>query len=280
MTGVAYDSVETWRLYSAEGSIKQRMRPNVGMAQQMARDVMSSSWWRMLPYRPQVRFEIDDHVDSDGMTTSGIRPEDGEFLPTSWLLELHEQRATERSVLHELAHVMAPRLERNADGSIGFVSYHGPGFAGPYVEMLQRFSRREDPAPLFEAMADFEVHVPGPAEWRERQAASLALERGVLAGDEPEPVRKPPLLGSIVKTSREERGWHRLSSRAGSARASRLSAVSRTRSLCPEDQVTPRWLFESRSCWIPTRSSWSTCNQQGRHTVVETPEATSSAACR
>ena len=49
--------------------------------------------------------------------------------------------------------------------------------------------------------------MPGPAEWRAQQAASLELERAVKTGAEPEPDRVPPFLGTILRRSREERGW-------------------------------------------------------------------------
>lgn len=203
---MAFDSVETWRLYSAEASVRQRMRSDTAAAQRIARAVMESGWWRMLPYRPEVRIELGGH--SEGiMVASHVSPEDGELLPRSWLLSLHPDRATERTILHELAHTIAPRLCRNPDGTSSYLTSHGPGHAGAYVEMLRRFARHEDPQPLFEAMAHFDVNVPTPDAWREQLTISLEIEQAILAGEEPAPERALPYLGSILKRGREERGW-------------------------------------------------------------------------
>lgn len=99
----------------------------------------------MLHYRPRVRIELGGHSESI-MVASHVSPEDGEVLPKSWLLSLHPERATERTILHELAHTIAPRLCRNPDGTTSYLTSHGPGHAGPYVEMLQLFSATRVPS--------------------------------------------------------------------------------------------------------------------------------------
>ena len=203
---MAFDSVETWRLYSAEASIKQRTQSSPNAAQALADRVMGSAWRRMLPYGPRVRIELGGHSEG-GMVASHVSPEGGELLPNSWLISLHPDRATERTILHELAHTIAPRLGRAPDGTTSFLTHHGPGYVGAYVEMLQRFSKHENPQLLFDAMADFQVAVPAPDAWREQLLISLEIERAILAGDEPEPDRRLPFLGSILKLGREAHGW-------------------------------------------------------------------------
>lgn len=204
---MAYDSLETWRLYEAEASVKQQMRPDTTVARQIAREIMASSWWRMLPYRPaQVRIETAGRKEN-GMVVSHIVPQDREFLPESWLFSLHPARATERTVLHELAHVMTARLALDTNSDLSRVGFHGAAFAGPYVEMLQRFSRRDDPEPLFEAMHDYGVQVPAPGDWREQLVTSLGLEQAVLSGHRPVPVVVPPVLALLIRQGRASHGW-------------------------------------------------------------------------
>jgi transcriptional regulator with XRE-family HTH domain len=203
---MVFDSVETWRLYAAEASVKQRMWSNSGSARRIADEVMNSAWWRMLPYQPRVRIESGGHSEGN-MVASHVSPEGGELLPDSWLFSLHPDRATERTVLHELAHTIAPRVGRSDDGATSYLTYHGVWYIGAYVEMLHEFSQHEDPRPLLDALAHFQVEVPEPGAWRVALATSLEIERDVLARREPEPGRTPLALGSVLRLGRKERGW-------------------------------------------------------------------------
>lgn len=199
------DSVETWRLYSAEASIRQRMPSNYDRARLIARQITSSAWWRMLPERPTtIDIELGGH-EVGGMVASHSYPRTS-LLPTEWVLSLHPDRSTERTVIHELAHTIAPRFTTSLDGATLPISHHGPLFAGVYVEMLQRYSQLEDPQPLLEAIDDYQVHPCLPDAWRAAVASSIDIERALLATGAAAPTDPPDIFGASLIQARTTTG--------------------------------------------------------------------------
>ena len=144
------------------------------------------------------------------MVMSHITPQDdSEVLPASWTLSVHPQRATERTVIHELAHAVAPRFHRLPDGPLQRAPLHGKQFAGVYVEMLGEFSVVEDPSELIDAMTHFGVQWATPEEWRTAVIASLALEQQLADGQLVDDY-EPPSLGRALRQARTEAGWSEL----------------------------------------------------------------------
>lgn len=202
------DSVETWRLYSAEASVRQVMRTDFALAVVIAQQIIRSPWWRMLRYRPTVRIEIGGH-EAGGMVASHSYPSVN-LLADEWTLSLHPERSTERGVIHELAHVVTARYTTDRTGEIVPVTHHGTYFAGAYVEMLQEFSDQEDPQPLLEALTDYGVRPAPPDAWREALSASLRIEHDLLESGTPPPSEIAlPSFGARMTQLRQESGRSR-----------------------------------------------------------------------
>jgi hypothetical protein len=205
-------------------------------ARAFAAEVLSSPWWRMQRYRPVVQVDLGGHEVGD-MVASHSYPLDGEVLPTAWVLSLHPDRATERSVIHELAHVLAPRFEL-CDDLVQPVQPHGPEFAGVYVEMLNHFSRREDPADLIDAFGAFGVAWLPPDEWRNATARSLSIEQDLVDGRR----RRVPVrghhFGIELRRRRAHLGWTpaRLG-RQAQVVATEVTRIETLAEIQPEDRL-------------------------------------------
>lgn len=202
---MAYDSVATWRLYSAEGHVRQPGPSSVPLARTLVAKVTGSAWWRLLPDKPTVRVVVGGR-EVGGMVSSHITPDVSELLPLSWTLSLHPERATERTVLHELAHTITARLAWDDRRQPVAVSPHGPGFAGAYVELLGRFATREDPAALLDALVGFGVTWEAPEVWRQGTADSLRVEQALAAAGVDPPTFVQPFSHQLA-AARRALGW-------------------------------------------------------------------------
>lgn len=200
--------METWRLYSAEASVRQVMRTDFTLSVGIAEQILRSPWWRMLRYRPAVRIEIGGH-EANGMVASHSYP-NARLLADEWTLSLHPERSTERTVIHELAHVVTARYTTDQTGAIIPMTHHGAYFAGAYVEMLQEFSSIEDPQPLLEALTDYGVRPVQPDAWRASLSASLRIERTLHeSGTTPPPEIALHTFGARMAELRRESGRSR-----------------------------------------------------------------------
>lgn len=207
------------------------MRTDFDLSAGIAQQILSSPWWRMLRYKPAVRIELGGH-EAGGMVASHSYP-NARLLADQWTLSLHPERATERSVLHELAHVVTARYTTDQTGAIAPVTHHGTYFAGAYVEMLQEFSSLEDPRPLLDALTDYGVRPAKPDAWRAALSASLQIEHSLLESGMPPPPEIPlHSFGARMAEIRRESG------RSRQALADQLGCTSaRLRTL--EGQPTP-----------------------------------------
>jgi transcriptional regulator with XRE-family HTH domain len=190
----------------------------------------------MQRYRATVRVEISGHEVGD-MVASHSYPLDGEVMPAAWMLSIHPERATERSVLHELAHVLAPRFELCSD-IVTAVPPHGPHFAGVYVEMLGQFSRQEDPTELVAAMKAFGVRWLSPDEWRGATAQSLSIEQDLIDGRRFQVPILRQHFGAELRRCRVDLGWTRAQlGRRAKATAAVVTRVETGGVVAPGDRL-------------------------------------------
>lgn len=216
--------------------MRQRQQSEPMVARAFAHEALRSPWWRMQRYRPTVQVEIGGH-EVGAMVASHSYPVEGEVLPETWVLSLHPDRATERSVLHELAHVLAPRFEL-CGGLVTPVPAHGPHFAGVYVEMLGELSRREDPSELVGALEAFGVNWFSPDGWRAATARSLAIEQDLIDGRQFHvPIRRNH-FGAALRRCREDLGLTQAQlGRRAKTTAAVVKRLETSGEVTPEDRL-------------------------------------------
>jgi hypothetical protein len=202
---MAYDSVQTWRVYSAEANVRQASHGSLDLCRTLIRDITRSPWWRLLRYRPQIKVLVGGH-EENGLVASHSYPVGTEVMPDTWMIDIHPDRATERTVLHEMAHMIAPRFKRDSGGRIVALHHHGWLWMGSYVEMLRAFSRQEDPEPLLQVMTAYGLEAASPDQWRDAVTASLALEQRVADGLEEVFIQPTRHFGAAVQRARLRNG--------------------------------------------------------------------------
>lgn len=160
---MAYDSVETWRLYSAEASVRldgERFADH-DAARTYLTEIQRSRWWRW-NVRDDVLIVLDGlGNDVDGQVNSFCRPNDDP--PTSWTISMHPQQLDAYHLLHEVAHCIAPRIRQARPGAIGSpleeIEYHGREFAGVRLALTEQFAGAEVAAELVTAFEHFKSPV-------------------------------------------------------------------------------------------------------------------------
>jgi transcriptional regulator with XRE-family HTH domain len=187
---VAYDSVTTWRLYSAEQSVPLGVPLlDVAAARGFVRKVRRSRWWRE---NVQDDARITVHLGgsaSDEAIWSYAQPNVA-HLPSRWTISIHPEMLNDLVLLHELAHCIAPRWEpsprpRRKDTLPGHVQlpFHAAGFAGAMAELVREFGAGAAHDDLRAAYEHFDVPVMTLDEYRSAVSDSLRAEADLAAFD-------------------------------------------------------------------------------------------------
>lgn len=166
MPDVAYDSVETWRLYSAEQSIPLgRQLTGVDDARAMVRRIRRSAWWRdNVGSLPPIRVEVVGAGDGTSVW-SFTQPRGRSLLPSWFQVSIHRQMLNEMVLLHELAHCLTPVWGFAGPTRRGYspqhprVPPHGAVFAGWMTALTARFATSPKRAELADAYTHFGVQV-------------------------------------------------------------------------------------------------------------------------
>ncbi|GAB3350281.1 hypothetical protein [Modestobacter lapidis] len=183
-----YDSVTTWRLYSAEQSIPLgQPLTDVDAARALVRRVKRSAWWRdNIAYDVRVRTHIRGR-EAAGWISSYAQSA-GLGQSTSWTISLHPMMLNDLIVFHELAHCIAPRWQysggRRRDGELTNHTErasHGDGFAAALAELVGQFGTVTHHDELRLAYHHFDVPVLSFEEYRAAVEDSLLAERDILA---------------------------------------------------------------------------------------------------
>jgi hypothetical protein len=182
-----YDSVTTWRLYSAEQSIPLgQPLADVAEARELVRRVKRSAWWR-----DNVAYDVRVTVRLGGRETDGwiisYAHSAGLGPATSWTVSLHPEMLNDMIVFHELAHCIAPRWEfsgrRRRAGELADHAErasHDAGFAGAMAELVGQFGTVEHHDELRLAYHHYDVPVLSLEEYRAAVADSLRAEDDLL----------------------------------------------------------------------------------------------------
>ncbi|KGH45395.1 hypothetical protein IN07_16955 [Modestobacter caceresii] len=182
-----YDSVTTWRLYSAEQSIRLgQPLTDVTAARGLVRRVERSAWWRdNVAYDVRVGVRLGG-CEADGWVSSFARP-GGLGQSTSWTISLHPSMLNDMIVFHELAHCIAPRWQHSGrprrSGELPNhirCSAHGPGFAAASAELAGQFGTVEHHDELRVAYHHFQVPVLAWEEYLAAVQGSLLAERDIV----------------------------------------------------------------------------------------------------
>lgn len=185
---MAYDSVQTWRLYSAEQSIPLgQPLADVAAARNLVRRVKRSAWWRhTVGYDVRVTVRLGGQEDAGGISSFAHPTGLGRSDP--WVISLHPRQLNDMILLHELAHCIAPRWQYTGrprrDGELANHAERAPhdaGFAAALVELAGEFGSVEHHDELRLAYHHFEVPVLTAEEYRAAVDDSLLAERDILA---------------------------------------------------------------------------------------------------
>lgn len=181
---MAYDSVTTWRLYSAEQSVGLgESLEDVDAARRLVRKIKRSRWWREnVVEHARISLELGgEDLGEDGLTS--YARSDSEYLPKRWMISVHPDMLNDLVVLHELAHCIAPRWSpsprRRRKGQLpghSRLQSHGAGFAGAMAELVREFGEGAVHDELRDAYNHFGVPVMTPAEYQAAVATSLEAE--------------------------------------------------------------------------------------------------------
>lgn len=178
-----YDSVTTWRLYSAEQSVPLgEPLPDLAAARALVRRARRSVWWRdNVEYNPSIRVVLGGRSDDEGWTESFAYPDP--TVPGLWIISLHPTMLNDLIVLHELAHCIAPRMifsgrrrRRGALHSHAMAPDHGAGFAGAMAELVREFGEGVSHDDLRSAYEHFGVPALSLYEYRLAVSDSLLAE--------------------------------------------------------------------------------------------------------
>lgn len=194
---MANDSVETWRLYSAEAATNTGAHlGSIDGARDLVERAQASAWWRWnVRSEVRVNVELAGH-EAGGFNNSYSRPNDDP--PTSWTLSLHPERLFEMEVLHELAHTIAPRWTYAGPTPEGHLpehrelAHHGPEYAGMRIAVAREFARSGPLEQLLDNYEHFKVNV---TSWEDVQAAMRSTQ---LAEDDLVRVRDSHPEGAVV----------------------------------------------------------------------------------
>jgi hypothetical protein len=190
VTTVAYDSVTTWRLYSAEQSVGLGVAlTDVEGARRFVRKVKRSRWWRdNVVDSPRISLELGGEDRDEELISYAWS--DADYLPKRWRISIHPEMLNDLVVLHELAHCIAPRWspspKRRREGQVpshGQLPSHGAGFAGAMAELVREFGEGAVHDELRDAYRHFAVPVMSPAEYRSAVVMSLEAENDLAAWD-------------------------------------------------------------------------------------------------
>lgn len=160
---MAQDSVETWRLYSAEASVRltRERFADIPEARDFLTAVVGSSWW-WWNVREQVGVTlVEGGREAGGQVNSWTQP-DGD-PPTSWTISLHPEQLDSWHLLHEVAHCIAPRwtyggpTAGDAIPNHAELPFHGRDFAGTRLMLTQQFGDPAEHEALVSAFAHFGV---------------------------------------------------------------------------------------------------------------------------
>lgn len=164
------DSVETWRLYSAEASVPLSCAPfaTVTTARQFLAAMQASRWWRW-NVRADIAITLDDVGNEvGGQVNSYTRPH-GE-PPASWTISMHPEQLDAYHLLHEVAHCIAPRWRWGGTTAPSAIPahrelpFHGPEFAGTRLAITKEFAHPAEADALIAAFEHFKV---GAATWEQ-----------------------------------------------------------------------------------------------------------------
>jgi hypothetical protein len=181
-----FDSVATWRVYCAQSSLPPgRAFSGEAAMSRFAVEVMSSPWWvANVDYEVEVVLKVDGHAFDDpegpviGSHAQPHRPWPGRR--TRWTVSIHEAMLTEVSVLHELAHCIAPRFAYDPDartaGQHQVLHSHGAQYAGTLALLVDEFASGVPRGAMGEALGHFGVEVPDLAGYRAGVRESLRAE--------------------------------------------------------------------------------------------------------
>jgi hypothetical protein len=209
---VAYDSVMTWRLYSAEQSVGLGETLNdVDAARRLVRKIKRSRWWHEnVVEHAHISLELGGEDLGEVGITSYARS-DSAYLPKRWKISIHPDMLNDLVVLHELAHCIAPRwspsMKRRRKEQLPghrVLPLHGAGFAGAMAELVREFGEGAIHDELRDAYNHFGVPVLAPAEYRIAVAASLEAEHDLAAFH----VEVAEYFGSELGSQGSTTGWN------------------------------------------------------------------------
>lgn len=186
---MGYDSVTTWRLYSAEQSVPLGVRlDDEAAARTFVKKVTSSSWWRdNVADKPRIELRVAGAESPDGWRWSYAKPS-AAAQPTKWQVSIHPAMLNDMVVLHELAHCAAPRWSlskrRWRPGRLCAheeLPPHGSGFAGVFAALVDEFGEGAAAGDLRDAYAHYRVPSLTLSEYQQAVRDSLTAEADVLS---------------------------------------------------------------------------------------------------
>jgi len=187
-----YDSVTTWRLYSAEQSVGLgESLADVDAARRLVRKIKRSRWWRHnVVESARISLELGGEDLGEGEVASYARA-DSDHLPQRWTISIHPGMLNDLVLLHELAHCIAPRWSlsprprrKRQLPDHARLQLHGAGFAGAMAELVSEFGKGAIHDELRDAYNHFGVPVMTRPEYRSAVAASLEAEHDLAAWNE------------------------------------------------------------------------------------------------
>ncbi|MEN8671705.1 hypothetical protein [Nocardioides sp.] len=190
---MGYDSVTTWRLYSAEHSVGLGLPlDTIADARALVRRIKASSWWKQnVAYQVAVRTDPGGFEDTvAGPAGEAIRTvasfaapyERGLGARTTWKISLHPTMLADMVVFHEVAHTIAPRYTYGGTWDPDYLpphrpmQGHGEGFAGIMSEIVAEFGTGDAHDDLRSAYDHFEVPTLTLPEYKDAVSGSIKAE--------------------------------------------------------------------------------------------------------